>query len=74
MAKKLEWKRLVWRPSWPMILSSVCVGHGLDYQHTRLITALPYLKEVNIGHSMICYALTEGLTQVTKKMHQCLNG
>ena len=73
--KKIEWKRLV---SAALVANDlelgVHAGHGLDYLHTRLITALPHLKEVNIGHSMICYALTDGLAQVTKKMYQHLNG
>lgn len=46
----------------------VHAGHGLDYTHAKTITKLPYLQEVNIGHSLICYALTEGLQAVTKKM------
>lgn len=46
----------------------VHAGHGLDYHHAKLITKLPHLQEVNIGHSLICYSLTDGLTKATQKM------
>lgn len=46
----------------------VHAGHGLDYEHTHAIRKLPHLKEVNIGHSMICYSLTDGLKKVTRKI------
>ncbi|MBC7465379.1 MAG: pyridoxine 5'-phosphate synthase [Bdellovibrio sp.] len=46
----------------------VHAGHGLDYAHAKSITKLNFLQEVNIGHSLICYALAEGLQAVTKKM------
>jgi pyridoxine 5-phosphate synthase len=46
----------------------VHAGHGLDYAHARAITKLPHLREVNIGHSLICYALTDGLETATRKM------
>jgi pyridoxine 5-phosphate synthase len=74
-AKKIEWNKLVTAATVAHDLELfVHAGHGLDYQHTRQITKLPHLQEVNIGHSMICYALAEGLTAVTKKICQCLNG
>lgn len=46
----------------------VHAGHGLDYTHAKLIKKLPYLKEVNIGHSLICYALEHGLKKSVEKM------
>lgn len=46
----------------------VHAGHGLDYQHAKIIRKLPYLKEVNIGHSLICYSLEQGLKKTVKKM------
>ncbi|MFZ3229179.1 MAG: pyridoxine 5'-phosphate synthase [Pseudobdellovibrio sp.] len=46
----------------------VHAGHGLDYKHAKLIKKLPYLQEVNIGHSLICYALEDGLQRSVKKM------
>lgn len=51
----------------------VNAGHGLDYKHTEKIIKLPYLNEVNIGHSIICYALESGLSNVVKKFVKILN-
>lgn len=63
---------------WKSLLSSailahdlglrVHAGHGLDYTHAKLIRSLPHLVEVNIGHSLICLSLFEGLTKVVQKM------
>ena len=46
----------------------VHAGHGLDYQHAKWIKKMPHLKEVNIGHSLICYSLEDGLKKATQKM------
>ncbi|AGH95585.1 pyridoxine 5'-phosphate synthase [Pseudobdellovibrio exovorus] len=46
----------------------VHAGHGLDYEHANKIRKLPFLKEVNIGHSLICYSLEYGLKKSVKKM------
>lgn len=46
----------------------VHAGHGLDYDHASKIRKLPFLKEVNIGHSLICYSLEDGLKKSVKKM------
>ncbi len=73
--KKIEWQRLIMAATVANDLDiAVHAGHGLDYNHTKLICKLPYLAEVNIGHSMICYALTDGLHKVTQKMNKILNG
>lgn len=50
----------------------VHAGHGLDYIHAKKIKKLPHLREVNIGHSLMCYALTDGMKSVTRKMLACL--
>jgi len=50
----------------------VHAGHGLDYQTTKEISHLPYLQEVNIGHSLICYALEKGLSFAIRKMKRQL--
>jgi pyridoxine 5-phosphate synthase len=52
----------------------VHAGHGLDYKHTTLIRKLPHLREVNIGHSIICYALIDGLGPVIKNFLGRLRG
>ena len=71
--KKAEWRRLVVAAEETNRLGlRVHAGHGLDYEHCRLIRQLPYLKEVNVGHSLICYSLTEGLKTAVTKMVKSL--
>ncbi|MNK95522.1 Pyridoxine 5'-phosphate synthase [compost metagenome] len=71
--KNAEWKRLVEAAEWANYLGlNVHAGHGLDYEHSKMINKLPYLQEVNIGHSLICYALEEGLEQSVRKMRKIL--
>jgi len=50
----------------------VHAGHGLDFEHAKVIAKLPHLREVNIGHFLICDALNDGLKASIKKMKQCL--
>lgn len=73
--KKLEWKKLIQSATVAHDLDMIVnAGHGLDYAHAKLISNLPYLHEVNIGHSLICYSLTDGLKMSTEKMLKSLNG
>lgn len=51
---------------------NVHAGHGLDYATTKKITKLPHLEEVNIGHSLICYSLEDGLEKAVRKMRKIL--
>jgi pyridoxine 5-phosphate synthase len=46
----------------------VNAGHGLDYQNTHEIAAIPHLKELNIGHSMIARAIFVGIKAATEEM------
>lgn len=72
-AKEREWQRLVAAAIAAHELGlNVHAGHGLDYGHSRLINKLPHLQEVNIGHSLICYALEEGLEASVRKMRKIL--
>lgn len=68
-AKEVEWRRLsdAARLAYNLGLG-VHAGHGLDYEHTRKIRRLPHLREVNIGHSLVCYALESGLESAVRKM------
>ncbi|NUN06039.1 MAG: pyridoxine 5'-phosphate synthase, partial [Bdellovibrio sp.] len=71
--KAAEWKRLVEAAEWANYLGlNVHAGHGLDYHHAKLINKLPHLREVNIGHSLICYALEDGLEASVRKMRKIL--
>ena len=46
----------------------VNAGHGLNYENTAPILSLPGLEELNIGHSIICRALTVGLENAVRDM------
>lgn len=71
--KAKEWDRLVDAAEWAHYLGlGVHAGHGLDYAHTRTIKKLPNLREVNIGHSLVCYALEDGLETAVRKMRTIL--
>lgn len=71
--KEKEWKRLVEAAQWANYLGmNVHAGHGLDYHHSKIINKLPHLKEVNIGHSLVCYALEFGMEESVRKMRKIL--
>lgn len=71
--KAKEWQRLVEAAKLAHELGlGVHAGHGLDYEHTRKILKMPHLREVNIGHSLICYALEEGLEKAVRRMKAIL--
>lgn len=72
-AKKKEWNRLVKAARYAHQLGlKVHAGHGLDFKTSREIVRLPFLQEVNIGHSLICYSLTMGLKDAVKEIKKCL--
>lgn len=50
----------------------VNAGHGLNYQNVRSIAALPQLRELNIGHAIICRALFTGLQAAVREMKQLM--
>jgi pyridoxine 5-phosphate synthase len=52
---------------------SVHAGHGLDFETTATIKALPYLEEVNIGHFLVCDALNNGFYESVRKMKEIIS-
>ncbi|MCS6837869.1 MAG: pyridoxine 5'-phosphate synthase [Bdellovibrionaceae bacterium] len=73
--KEQEWKALKQAARLAHQLGlSVHAGHGLDYQHAERIRKLPFLEEVNIGHSLVCYALEYGLKEAVRRMTLILSG
>ena len=67
--KKVIWKNLVEAAEKTHQAGMrVHAGHGLDFKHTKLIRKLPHLREVNIGHSIICYSLEYGIKKATQKI------
>lgn len=67
--KKTIWKRLVECSQLANKMKlRVHAGHGLDFKHAKIIRKLPFLIEVNIGHSLICYSLEFGIKSTIEKM------
>jgi pyridoxine 5-phosphate synthase len=68
------WKKLVFSARLAHELGlRVHAGHGLDLKTTKLIKKLPYLQEVNIGHSIICYSIEQGLKSTVESFVELLD-
>ncbi|MEW6534980.1 MAG: pyridoxine 5'-phosphate synthase [Candidatus Auribacterota bacterium] len=50
----------------------VNAGHGLNYKNVQAICKLPYLEELNIGHSIISRAVFSGLSEAVREMKDIL--
>lgn len=71
--KKDEWKKLNAAADLAASLGlRVHAGHGLDFATTKEIVSMNHLEEVNIGHSIICYSIDQGLAHVVKRMKDIL--
>lgn len=71
--KKKEWAQLIKAAILANKLGlGVHAGHGLDYISAAKIIELPYLAELNIGHSLVCYSLEGGLSRAVKKMKRII--
>jgi pyridoxine 5-phosphate synthase len=46
----------------------VNAGHGINYTNIELIHKIPYLRELNIGHSIISRAMFVGLQNAVREM------
>jgi len=46
----------------------IAAGHGLDYNNVKALAAIKQVRELNIGHSIICRALYVGMGQAVKEM------
>lgn len=51
----------------------VHAGHGLDYENTPAIAAVPAIEELNIGFSIISRAVFVGLRQAVQEMRKLIN-
>ena len=51
---------------------NVHAGHGLDFADCERIKKLPYLEELNIGHSIICHSVFMGLKKAVKEFKKVL--
>ncbi len=50
----------------------VGAGHGLTYVNVRLIAAIPEVKELNIGHSIVSRASLVGIGRAVREMKRLL--
>lgn len=48
-------------------------GHGLNYETAKIISKIPQIIELNIGHFIIGEAIFDGLATVIKKMQKAIN-
>ncbi len=48
----------------------VNAGHGLNYENVLPICKMPYLYELNIGHSIVSRAVFDGLSKAIKDMRK----
>ncbi len=72
-AKKREFERLVKASEVADQLGiQVNAGHGLDYDNTHIVAAIPQIRELNIGHSMVARAVFVGIKQATVEMLELL--
>lgn len=46
----------------------VNAGHGIDYENIKLMKEVPYLHELNIGHSIVSRAVFTGLENAVREM------
>jgi len=48
-------------------------GHGLTYQNVLPVAAMKGMGELNIGHSIISYAVLYGLTEAVREMNRLID-
>lgn len=47
---------------------TVCAGHGLNYKNVTLVSHIPGIYELNIGHSIIARSVFTGIKEAVKEM------
>lgn len=68
-----EWQRIVKGAALANAAGlEVHAGHGLDYETAEIISALPEIAELNIGHFMIGEAVFVGLAQTVRDMRAAM--
>ncbi len=50
----------------------VAAGHGLNYQNVKSIARIKYIRELNIGQSIIARSVFVGLEKAIKQMRACI--
>lgn len=71
--KEKEWQRLLAAASYADSLGlSVHAGRGLDYDHIRYLKDMPYVRAINVGHSIVSTSLEVGMKEAVRKMVKLL--
>ena len=52
----------------------VNAGHGINYRNLPDILKVPFLAELNIGHSIVSRAITVGMRQAVSEMALGMKG
>ena len=50
----------------------VLAGHGLTYRNVRLVSDIPEIEELNIGHNIIARAVLVGMDRAVREMLQAM--
>jgi pyridoxine 5-phosphate synthase len=53
---------------------TVNAGHGINYVNIAEVREIPWLHELNIGHSILCRALFSGIEEAVREMKTRMNG
>ncbi len=72
-AAEAEWQRIRTGAKRAQSLGlEVHAGHGLDYASAEMISALPEIAELNIGHFLVGEAVFTGLSHTVKEMRAAM--
>jgi pyridoxine 5-phosphate synthase len=52
----------------------VNAGHGIDYKNIEGIITIPFLRELNIGHSIVSRAVLTGMNEAVTEMLKLMKG
>lgn len=50
----------------------VNAGHGLNYDNVRAIAAIPQIRELNIGHSIVARSVFVGIAEAVREMKKLM--
>jgi len=71
---KLELKKLIEAAEYAHAAGlKVNAGHGINYVNIHKIIRIPYLYELNIGHSILSRAIFYGLEEAVREMKKRMN-
>lgn len=69
-----EWQRLQDAANYAHELGLIVnAGHGIDYDNIAILKKIPYLNELNIGHSIVAKAIFIGMGEAVKLMKEAMS-